>query len=50
VRTLVDLDRAAAKRAFDGFIEGRKLSAHQHEFVNMMIEHLTARWVMAAAL
>jgi hypothetical protein len=37
---------AAAKRAFDGFIEGRNLSSHQHEFVDMMIEHLTARGVM----
>ena len=46
VRSLVGLDRAAAKRAFDGFIEGRKLSSHQHEFVDMMIEHLTARGVM----
>jgi type I restriction enzyme R subunit len=46
VRSLVGLDRVAAKRAFDEFIEGRKLSAHQHEFVDMMIEHLTARGVM----
>jgi type I restriction enzyme, R subunit len=46
VRSLVGLDRAAAKLAFDGFIEGRKLTANQHEFVNMMIEHLTARGVM----
>lgn len=29
-----------------GFIEGRRFSAHQHEFVDMMIEHLTARGVM----
>jgi type I restriction enzyme R subunit len=46
VRSLVGLDRVAAKQAFDGFLEGRKLSAHQHEFVDMMIEHLTARGVM----
>jgi type I restriction enzyme, R subunit len=42
----VGLDRAAAKRAFDTFIEGRKLTAHQHEFVDMVIDHLTARGVM----
>ena len=46
VRSLVGLDRAAAKRAFDTFIEGRKLTAHQHEFVDMVIDHLTARGVM----
>jgi len=46
VRSLVGLDRAATKRALDGFSEGRKLTAHQHEFVNMIVEHLTARGVM----
>jgi type I restriction enzyme R subunit len=50
VRSLVGLDRAAAKRVFDTFIEGRKLTAHQHEFVNMVIDHLTARGVMDARL
>ncbi len=46
VRSLVGLDRAAAKRAFDGFLQGRNLTAHQHEFIDMMIEHLTERGVM----
>jgi type I restriction enzyme, R subunit len=46
VRSLVGLDRDAAKRAPDGFSEGRKLTGHQHEFVNMIIDHLTARGVM----
>ena len=46
VRSLVGLDRAAAKRAFDTFIDGRNLTAHQHEFVDMVIDHLTARGVM----
>ena len=46
VRSLVGLERAAAKRAFDGFIEGRNLTAHQLEFLNMMIEHLTERGAM----
>jgi type I restriction enzyme R subunit len=50
VRSLVGLDRAAAKRALDVFSEGRKLTAHQHEFVNMIVEHLTARGVMDARL
>jgi type I restriction enzyme R subunit len=46
VRSLVGLDRAAAKRALDGFSEGRKLTAHQLEFIDMIIDHLTARGVM----
>jgi type I restriction enzyme R subunit len=46
VRSLVGPDRAAAKRALDGFSQGRKLTAHQHEFVNMVIDHLTVRGVM----
>src|SRR5215207_5411018 len=46
VRSLVGLHRAAAKQALDGFIQGRTLTANQHEFLSMMIEHLTARDVM----
>jgi hypothetical protein len=46
VRSLVGLDRAAAKRAFDGFIQGRMLTAHQLEFIDMMIDHLTERGAM----
>jgi type I restriction enzyme, R subunit len=43
VRSLVGMDRAAAKRAFDNFIQAHKLTSQQHEFVNMVIDHLTAR-------
>jgi type I restriction enzyme R subunit len=46
VRSLIGLDRAAAKLAFDGFIQGRTLTAHQIEFLDMMIDHLTARGAM----
>jgi type I restriction enzyme R subunit len=46
VRSLVGLDREAAKRAFTEFLEGRRLSSDQHEFLNFVIEHLTARGVM----
>jgi type I restriction enzyme R subunit len=46
VRSLVGLDRAAAKRAFAAFMQGRKLTAHQLEFLDMMIDHLTARGAM----
>jgi type I restriction enzyme R subunit len=49
VRSLVGLDRAAATRAFDKFLEGRKLTTHQHEFVDMVIDHLMARGVMDPA-
>ncbi len=41
LRSLVGLDRAAAKRAFDGFITERQLSGTQLDFVNLIIEHLT---------
>jgi len=46
VRSLVGLDRAAAKQALDGFIQGRTLTANQHEFLNMVIEQLTSHGVM----
>ena len=43
VRSLVGLERDAAKQAFDGFIAGRALSANQIEFLGMIIDHLTER-------
>jgi len=46
VRSLVGLDRKAATTAFGDFLVGRALSANQLEFVNMLIEHLTARGVV----
>ena len=46
VRSLVGLDREAAKRAFSEFFQDRKLSADQFEFLEMVIDHLTARGVM----
>jgi type I restriction enzyme R subunit len=46
VRTLVGLDRAAAKQAFAAFIQERGPTPHQLEFVNMMIDHLTERGVI----
>jgi type I restriction enzyme R subunit len=46
VRSLVGLDRKAATTAFSDFLVGRTLTANQLEFVNMLIEHLTARGVM----
>ena len=46
VRSLVGLDREAAKRALDGFSSGKTLSASQIHFVNMVADHLTERGAM----
>lgn len=46
VRSLVGLDRAAAMKAFEGFLRGRDFNANQHEFVEMIIEELTRTGVM----
>ena len=50
VRTLVGLDRQAAKEALAGFLAGKALNANQIEFVNLIVNHLTEHGVMAAAL
>jgi type I restriction enzyme R subunit len=51
IRSLVGLDRAAAKQAFSTFIDGRGLTASQHEFVNLVIDHLTqCGWMRAEQL
>jgi type I restriction enzyme R subunit len=41
VRSLVGLDREAAKKALAGFLDGRALNANQIEFVNYVVDHLT---------
>ena len=50
VRSLIGLDREAAKHAFDRFQSLRTLSANQIEFLNMIIDHLTERGVMDPGL
>ena len=50
VRSLVGLDREAAKAAFGDFLVGRTSSANQVEFVNMLVEHLTARGMVDPGL
>jgi type I restriction enzyme R subunit len=50
VRSLVGLDRKAAITAFSDFLVGRTLAANQLEFVNMLIEHLTAQGVVDPGL
>lgn len=46
VRTLVGLDRAAAKGAFAEFMTGKTLTGNQIEFIDMIVEHLTENGVM----
>jgi len=50
VRSLVGLDRVAAKEAFAHFLIGTTFGANQIEFVNLMINHLTEHGVMGAVL
>lgn len=50
VRSLVGMDREAAKEALSAFLNGKILSANQIEFVNLIINHLTEHGVMDAAL
>ena len=51
VRSLVGLDREAAKREFDGFLSGKTLNANQIQFVNLVIDYLTqSGWMLAAQL
>lgn len=49
VRSLVGLDREAAKQAMAGFLGGKTLTASQIEFVNLIVNHLTEHGVMEAA-
>jgi type I restriction enzyme R subunit len=41
IRSLVGLEREAAKKVFEGFLSNKTLNANQIEFVNMVIDHLT---------
>ena len=50
VRSLVGLDREAAKAALGGFVAGKSLAANQIEFVNLIVNHLTEHGVMEAGL
>jgi type I restriction enzyme R subunit len=50
VRSLVGLDREAAKKALGSFIAGKTLRANQIEFLNLIIDHLTEHGAMEARL
>ena len=49
VRSLLGLDREAAKKAFGAFLAGKTLSANQIEFVDMIIDHLSEQGVVDPA-
>jgi type I restriction enzyme, R subunit len=49
VRSLVGLDREAAKAALAGFLSGRTLTANQIDFVNLVVNQLTERGVVNPA-
>jgi type I restriction enzyme R subunit len=48
VRSLVGMDREAAKQALAGFLTGKMLAANQIEFVNLIVNHLTEHGVVEA--
>ncbi len=50
VRSLVGLDREAAKQALNRFTTGKVLSASQIEFVNLIVDHLTSDGAMKPEL
>jgi type I site-specific restriction endonuclease len=51
VRSLVGLDREAAKKAFSGLLDGKQWNANQIHFVNLVINDLTQNgWMSPARL
>lgn len=46
IRSLVGLERNAAKDAFADILAGKNLSANQIEFINLVIDYLTERGAM----
>ena len=47
VRSLVGMDRSAAKDAMQTFLAGKSLSANQIEFVNLVVDHLTEHGIVS---
>lgn len=50
VRSLVGLDREAAKEALGDLTSGKPLTANQIEFTNLIVNHLTEKGIMDASL
>lgn len=49
VRSLVGLDRDAATDALSAFTNARTLTANQHDFLSLVVDHLTANGIMDPA-
>jgi type I restriction enzyme R subunit len=49
VRSLVGMDRGAAKDAMAGFLTGKSLTANQIEFINLVVDHLTEHGAVPAS-
>lgn len=49
VRSLIGMDREAAKQALGGFLDGRRLMGNQIQFIDEMVNHLTEHGSMEAA-
>jgi type I restriction enzyme, R subunit len=50
LRSLLGLDRQAAKKAFDDALDPTAMTANQIEFINLIIDHLTERGVVDPGL
>ena len=50
VRSLVGLDRQAAKDAMNKFLNGKTWTANQIEFINLIVNHLTENGTMEPAM
>lgn len=50
MRSLVGLDRQAAKEKFAAFLDGSTYTADQIQFMNYIIDHLTRNGTMEPAL
>jgi len=50
IRSLVGLDREAAKGALGEFLVGTTATANQVEFINLIVDHLTERGVLEPAI
>jgi type I restriction enzyme R subunit len=46
IRSLIGLDREAAKAAFASFLSNRPLTGSQIEFINLIIDHLTEHGII----
>jgi len=50
IRSLVGLDRGAAKKAFARYLDTTQFNANQIRFIEMIIEHLTQKGTMDAGM